>query len=47
MFVWRSWVTTTTKTNLFGDTSKNYKVYKMLLLFGFIPLFISIDGKGK
>lgn len=40
MFVWRSWVHT--RTTL---TEKRTKIYKMLLLFGFIPLFISIDGK--
>lgn len=34
MFVWRSWVKKGFAT---------YKMYKMLLLFGFIPLFISID----
>lgn len=45
MFVWRSWVHTTTKSDVFGNTRQNHKVYKMLLLFGFIPLFISIDGK--
>ena len=40
MFVWRSWV----HTRITG-MEKHIKVYKMLLLFGFVPLFISIDGK--
>lgn len=44
MFVWRSWVKTTTTQGVFA-TITTHKVYKMLLLFGFIPLFISIDGK--
>lgn len=45
MFVWRSWVHTMVTKDLLGDvTSKRSKVYKMLLLFGLIPLFISIDG---
>ena len=42
MFVWRSWVKTTVKQDLIATTT-THKVYKMLLLFGFIPLFISID----
>jgi len=43
MLVWRSWIrTTVTRTIL--STKETHKVYKMLLLFGFIPLFISIDG---
>lgn len=36
-----SWVKTTFREGMLTT----YKVYKMLLLFGFIPLFISIDGK--
>lgn len=44
MFVWRSWVKTTVKQGLIVTTT-THKVYKMLLLFGFIPLFISIDGQ--
>lgn len=45
MFVWRSWIHTET-TRSFGQViSEKHKVYKMLLLFGFIPLFVSIDGK--
>ena len=45
MFVWRSWVHTRVTKDLLGCvTSKRSKVYKMLLLFGLIPLFISIDG---
>ena len=45
MFVWRSWVHTTIRADVFGNTTQKHKIYKMLLLFGFIPLFISIDGK--
>lgn len=46
MFVWRSWIHTQVAKDLFGAVVKeNHKIYKMLLLFGFIPLFISIDGK--
>lgn len=45
MFVWRSWVHTKVTKDAIGTImSKRSKVYKMLLLFGFIPLFISIDG---
>lgn len=46
MLVWRSWVHTKITKDIFGAVVKeNHKIYKMLLLFGFIPLFISIDGK--
>ena len=46
MFVWRSWIHTEVTKDIFGAVVKeNHKIYKMLLLFGFIPLFISIDGK--
>lgn len=46
MLVWRSWMHTTIKRDILGNVaSQNHKIYKMLLLFGFIPLFISIDGK--
>ena len=45
MFVWKSWVHTTTKADIRGNTVKNHKIYKMLLLFGLIPLFVYIDGK--
>lgn len=41
MFVWRSWVKTTFREGMLTT----HKVYKMLLLFGFIPLFISVDDK--
>ena len=46
MFVWRSWIHTEVTKDILGSVvrEKN-KIYKMLLLFGFIPLFISIDGK--
>ncbi len=44
MFVWRSWVKTTITQGMLTTTT-TYKVYKMLLLFGIIPLFILIDGK--
>ena len=44
MFVWRSWIRTTVETGILTTTT-THKVYKMLLLFGFILLFISIDGK--
>lgn len=48
MIVWRTWVNVTTKKDLFGNTTTtNHVVYKLLLLFGFIPLFIAIDGKKK
>lgn len=40
MFVWRQWVT---KTFVCGKV-KSQKSYRMLLLFGLIPLFIYIDG---
>ncbi len=40
MFVWKQW--TKIKT-CFGKVQEE-KVYKLLLLFGFIPLFIFIDG---
>ena len=45
MLVWRSWVHTRTTTDILGNTKQHHKVYKMLLLFGIIPLFISIDSK--
>ena len=44
MFVWKSWVKTTVKQGILV-TATTHKVYKKLLLFGFIPLFISIDCK--
>lgn len=44
MFVWRSWIKTTVTQGVLIATA-THKVYKMLLLFGFIPLFINIDGK--
>lgn len=40
MFVWRAWRKT---KKSFGETIV-VKEYKMLLLFGFIPLFIWING---
>lgn len=39
MLVWRSYIKI---TNNF-----DYKVYKWLLLFGFIPLFVSIDKRSR
>lgn len=42
MFVWRSWIKTTVTQGVLITTT-THKVYKMLLLFGFIPLFISFD----
>lgn len=39
MLVWRSYIKI---TNGF-----DYKVYKWLLLFGFIPLFVSIDKRSR
>ena len=45
MFVWRSYIKTTTQSDIYGNTKQNHKIYKMLLLFGIIPLFVSIDGK--
>lgn len=43
MIVWRTYVKTIITNDILSTTEKS-KVYKMLLLFGFIPLFISIDG---
>ena len=40
MIVWR---TKTVKTFEYGQCTKT-KHYKMLLLFGIIPLYIAIDG---
>lgn len=40
MLVWKQWVTVTT---VFGKETGR-KEYKMLLLFGFLPIFISING---
>lgn len=40
MLVWRQWCKTRT---IFGE-KRVIKIYKMLLLFGFIPLYIFIDG---
>lgn len=40
MFVWRTFIKV---KNEYGVV-KSRKAYKFLLLFGFIPLFISIDG---
>ena len=39
MLVWRSYIKI---VNIF-----DYKVYKWLLLFGFIPLFVSIDKRSR
>ena len=39
MLVWKTW---TKKTRFGGGTIKDIKQYRMLLLFGFIPIFISI-----
>lgn len=36
MFVWKEWCIVK-----YGATNK---IYKMLLLFGFIPLFIYVNG---
>lgn len=36
MIVWKEW-----RTVKFGGTKK---IYRMLLLFGFIPLFIYVNG---
>ena len=41
MFVWRTW--RKTETGFAGATIVR-KEYKILLLFGFIPLFIWING---
>lgn len=43
MFVWRQWARN--KRDILTGEVINLKVYKMLLLFGFIPLYIFIDGK--
>lgn len=43
MFVWKQWVHN--KHDFLTGEVINRKVYKMLLLFGFIPLYIFIDGK--
>ena len=40
MIVWRTW----RKTKTFAGVTTVVKEYKMLLLFGFIPLFIWING---
>lgn len=40
MLVWKQWAKETT---VFGVVSER-KEYKILLLFGIIPLFISING---
>lgn len=40
MLVWKMW---RTEKRVFGVVSST-KEYKILLLFGFIPLFISING---
>lgn len=40
MIVWR---TKAVKTYSYGEV-KSVKYYKMLLLFGIIPLYIAIDG---
>lgn len=40
MFVWR---TKAVKTYSYGEV-KSIKSYKMLFLFGIIPLYIAIDG---
>lgn len=40
MLVWRTW----TKETRFAGMIQEVKEYKMLLLFGFIPIFISING---
>lgn len=40
MFVWKTW--TEVKSSYGTVTSK--KTYKLLLLFGIVPLFVSIDG---
>ena len=44
MIVWRTWICVTIKRDELGGREEKRKIYKMLLLFGFIPLFISIDG---
>lgn len=40
MFVWKQW---RKEKYFFGDL-KSAKEYKMLLLFGFVPLFIAVNG---
>lgn len=40
MLVWKTW---TKEKYVFGQLEE-HKEYKMLLLFGFIPLFVSING---
>ncbi len=40
MLVWKSW----RKEKRFAGIIEEVKEYKMLLLFGFIPIFISING---
>lgn len=40
MVVWKHWAKVKKE---YGET-KIEKEYKMLLLFGFIPLFISVNG---
>lgn len=40
MFIWRTWFT---KIYEYGVHTKT-KVYKVLLLFGIIPIYIAIDG---
>lgn len=40
MIVWKTW----RKEKRFAGVLKSAKEYKILLLFGFIPLFISING---
>ena len=39
MIVWRSYIKIV--------DSFNYKVYRWLLLFGFIPLFVSVNKRSK
>ena len=41
MLIWKQW----TESEIFMGQRKTTKEYKMLLLFGIIPLFISINGE--
>lgn len=42
MLVWRTW---TKKTRFAGGAIKDIKQCRMLLLFGFIPIFFSIKSQ--
>lgn len=44
MFVWKNWSSVTYQRVKGGYKYMRTKSYKLLLLFGIIPLYISING---